>query len=194
ERVIFLRERAFNLRVAGYFASKFLVLALIGMIQASLLFVIVRVWCRPPGSPVFQWATLAALAVAGTAIGLLISALARSEEVATALVPIAVIPQIILAGVVAPLTGPARPTAQWFITAYWGQQALESLLPEADLLLFDRTNEGFSGPCMIVLAQAMAGAAATVVVLWRTEGNAVLRLILGKVLLNPSSRNSMPHA
>ena len=49
ERVIFLRERDFNLRVAGYFASKFLVLSLIGVLQASLLFRIVRAWCRPAG-------------------------------------------------------------------------------------------------------------------------------------------------
>ncbi len=146
ERVIFLRERAFNLRVAAYFASKFLVLALIGVLQATLLFLIVRTWCRPPGSPVFQWAALAALAVAGTAIGLLISALARSEEVATALVPIAVIPQIILAGVVAPLEGPARLLAEWFITVYRGQQALESLLPEADLTFLGRSARASRAP------------------------------------------------
>ncbi len=49
ERVIFLRERDFNLRVAAYFASKFGVLALIAATQATLLFVIVRVWCQPAG-------------------------------------------------------------------------------------------------------------------------------------------------
>jgi hypothetical protein len=31
---------------------------------------------------------------------------------------------------------------------------------------------GFLGPCAIVLAQAAVGAAATVIVLWRTKGNA----------------------
>jgi ABC-type multidrug transport system ATPase subunit len=175
ERVIFLRERAFNLRVADYFASKFLVLALIAVVQASLLFLIVQAWCRPPGSPGWQWAALAALAVAGTAVGLLLSAVARSEEVATALVPIAVIPQIILAGVVAPLKGPAQFLAEWLITAYWGQKALESLLPEADLNLLGRHNGGYSGPCATMLAQAAVAAAATVIVLWRTEGKAGLR-------------------
>jgi ABC-type multidrug transport system permease subunit len=59
------------------------VLALIGVVQATLLLVIVRSWCRPPGSAAFQWLTLATLAVAGTAVGLLISAVARSEEVAS---------------------------------------------------------------------------------------------------------------
>jgi ABC transport system ATP-binding/permease protein len=175
ERVIFLRERAFNLRVAGYFAAKFLVLTFIGLSQAALLFLIVRIWCRPPGSVFLQWSALSALAVAGTAIGLLISALARSEEVATALVPIAVIPQIILAGVVAPMKGPALFLAEWFTTVYWGQKALERLLPDADLTFLGREPAGFSGPWAIVLAQAAVGAAATIVVLSRTRGKAGLR-------------------
>jgi ABC transport system ATP-binding/permease protein len=170
ERVIFLRERDFNLRVTGYFASKFLVLAVIAVVQATLLFLIVRVWCQPPGSAALQWATLAMLAVAGTAIGLFISALARSEEVATALVPIAVIPQIILAGVVAPLSGPVRFLARGFVSVQWAQQALESLLPQADLTILGRATAGFRGPWAIVLAQAAVGAAATVIVLWQTRG------------------------
>ncbi len=172
ERVIFLRERAFNLRVTSYFASKFLVLALIAVLQATLLFVLVRPWCQPPGSAALQWITLASLAVAGTAIGLLISALARSEEVATALVPIAVIPQIILAGVVAPLSGPVQFLAKGFIAVYWAQQSLESLLPAADLDLLERPQPGYSGPWAIVLMQGAVAAAATVVVLWRTQGKA----------------------
>ncbi len=145
ERVIFLRERDFNLRVGSYFASKFLVLALIAVVQATLLFCIVRAWCRPPGPAALQWLTLAALTVAGTTVGLLISAIARSEEVATALVPIAVIPQIILAGVVAPLNGFVRFLAKGFISVHWAQQALERLLPEADLALLGRQKEGLLG-------------------------------------------------
>ena len=70
ERVIYLRERDFNLRVGGYFASKFLVLAVIGIVQATLLFTIVRVWCGPEGNVLLQLATLAALAVVGTTVGL----------------------------------------------------------------------------------------------------------------------------
>ncbi len=49
ESRIFLRERDFNLRVAAYFASKMVVLALIAATQATLLFVIIRPWCQPAG-------------------------------------------------------------------------------------------------------------------------------------------------
>ena len=128
ERVIFHRERDFNLRVSAYFASKLLLLAAIGIVQAALLWAMVQALCRLPGSPALQWLTLSTLAVAGTAIGLLISAIARSEELATALVPIVVIPQIILAGAIAPLNGLTRWVAQGFVSVYWAQQALEQLL------------------------------------------------------------------
>ena len=172
ERLIFLRERDFNLRVAAYFASKFVVLALIAAAQATLLFVIVRPWCEPAGSAPQQWAVLTALALAGTAIGLLISALARSEEVATALLPIAVIPQIILADVVAPLSGPVEFLAKGFISVYWAQRALEGLAREADPTFSARLEGNFWGPweLVLVLAHAAAGAVVTVVVLSRTRG------------------------
>jgi hypothetical protein len=170
ERVIFLRERDFNLRLGGYFLSKFVVLSLISVAQASLLFAIVRAWCGPPGSSALQWLTLASLATAGTTVGLLISTVARSEEVATALVPIAVIPQIILAGVIVPLSGFARLLAEWFISDYWGQKVLERLLPEADLTRIGRETEAWSGPRLIVLAHAGAVCIAASIVLWRTRG------------------------
>jgi ABC-type multidrug transport system ATPase subunit/pSer/pThr/pTyr-binding forkhead associated (FHA) protein len=170
ERVIFLRERDFNLRVDSYFSSKFLVLTLIGVMQTTLLFGVVWVWCRPPGVPALVWVTLVALAIAGTAIGLTISAVAQSEEVATALVPIAVIPQIILAGVITRLSGMAQLIANGLITVYWGQLALERLLPTNDLRLLAREEGNWFYPWAIVLAHAVVGAAATMGVLWRTQG------------------------
>ena len=45
-----------------------------------------------------------ALSIAGTTLGLTISSLSKSEEMAVASVPIAIIPLIILAGVVASLS------------------------------------------------------------------------------------------
>ena len=94
---------------------------------------------------------------------------------ATALVPIAVIPQIILAGVVAPLNGLVRFLAKGFITVHWAQQALERLLPEADLTFLGRQRGTSWFPWAIVLVQAAVGAAATFVVLWQTRGKAASR-------------------
>jgi ABC transport system ATP-binding/permease protein len=169
ERVIFLRERDFNLRVISYFGSKIFVLTLIVLTQTTLLFGIVRVWCQLPGSLVLEWLTLATLAVVGTALGLLISAIAQSEEVATALIPIVVVPQIILAGVIARLSGLAKFLANAFMSVYWGQQALEHLLPESDLKYVGREGGNWFNPWIVVLAHAVVGTVAAIVVLTRTE-------------------------
>src|SRR5579871_35308 len=50
ERVIYSRERDFNLRIDSYYASKFAVLVVIALMQVGILFSIVRMWCGPPGS------------------------------------------------------------------------------------------------------------------------------------------------
>lgn len=170
ERVIFHRERDYNLRIMSYFLSKLLVLTMIGLLQATLLFGIIRVWCHPPGPAAAQWLTFAALAAAGTAVGLFISAFARTEEVATALIPIAVIPQIILAGLIAPLKGVLQYLARGFVTVYWGQHAVESLLPRADLDLLNMQTGNWTTAMTVISFHAVAAALATIVILGVTSG------------------------
>ena len=170
ERTAFLRERDFNVRVGGYLASKLVPLCMICAAQATLLFAIVRPWCAPPGSPVLQWLVLVTLATAGTAVGLLISALARSEETATALVPIAVIPQIILAGVIAPVEGWRRTLADVLVSVGWGRRALERLLPAADLTLGGRDPGDWLAAWWCLVAQALLAVVAARLVLGRTRG------------------------
>jgi ABC-type multidrug transport system ATPase subunit/ABC-type multidrug transport system permease subunit len=166
ERIIFARERDFNLRLDSYFASKSVVLALIALVQVAILFGITRAWCEPAGSAVGQGLVLAVLALAGTALGLLISAVARTEEVAVALVPIAVVPQIILAGVIAPLSGLAQGLARGLITAHWAEQALEALLPDRDLKLLGLSPAAYGASFLGVLGHLVLFGAATVLLLW----------------------------
>ena len=170
ERAIFQRERDYNLRITSYFLSKLLVLTLIGLLQASLLFGIVRWWCHPPGQASLQWLTLAALATAGTAVGLLISAFARTEEVATAMVPIAVLPQIILAGLIAPLTGALKYLAQGFVTVYWGQHAVEALLTKADLDMLNMQTGKWAVAMTVIACHGLGATLATIVILRASAG------------------------
>ena len=163
ERVIYARERAVNLRADSYLASKLLVLTIIGLAQVTLLFSVVRGWCGPPGSAAGQWLVLALLATAGTALGLLLSAVSRTEEVALALVPVAVIPQIVLAGVIAPLSGWVDPVARGLIGCYWGQQALQRLLPATDRGALGIADTGLTVPLLAVTGHALACGVATIV-------------------------------
>jgi ABC-type multidrug transport system ATPase subunit len=170
ERIIFHRERAINLRVGAYFASKLIVLAAITIVQVSLLWGIVQWWCRAAVRGDLEWLILSALAVAGTAVGLLISALARSEELATALVPIVVIPQIILAGVIPELNGSlARVIANAFVTVHWAQKALENLLSEEDLALIEKARGNWRGALAVVFLHLVLAASLGLLVLWQPE-------------------------
>jgi TRAP-type mannitol/chloroaromatic compound transport system permease small subunit len=79
---------------------------------------------------------------------LLISALARTDD-AAALVPVAVMPRIILAGVIVPLSGLGELLAKVAISVYWTRQSLESLLP-------DLPSNGYWGPLSVVSVHAAA--------------------------------------
>jgi hypothetical protein len=162
ERVIFLRERAFNLRVSAYFFSKLLVLTLIAVAQATLLYAIARSWCQIEGPAAGQWSVLCALAAAGTETGLLVSAVATTEEVATALVPMVVIPQIVLAGVIAPVKGVAEILAKGAVSVYWGLESLKQLLPGPDRELIGLEDKPWAGPLGVVFVQALACTIVTV--------------------------------
>ena len=102
-----LHARARFQRPGGsYYCSKFLLLMLFSGLQAVVLAghrqALVRSARRFRG-PVSV--LLTGLAAAGVALGLAISAAAPTEEMAITLIPVAVIPQIILSGVIAPLEG-----------------------------------------------------------------------------------------
>jgi uncharacterized membrane protein SpoIIM required for sporulation len=72
------------------------------------------------------WPVLLMIAFVGTTLGLAISAMAPSEGVAVAMIPIAVIPQIILSGAIVTLTGTTRLAGELFVTTYWGKRGLDA--------------------------------------------------------------------
>ncbi|HEX3150823.1 MAG TPA: FHA domain-containing protein [Gemmataceae bacterium] len=129
ERTIFTRERDFNLLAGSYYLSKLVVLFGFGLLQVSILFGLTRLVCAPPGDPFKQFVILMALTMAGTTLGLLISTVSSSEEMAITLIPIAIIPQIILSGTIAPLSGLGEWLAKLGVTTYWGKRGLDAVLP-----------------------------------------------------------------
>jgi ABC-type multidrug transport system ATPase subunit/ABC-type multidrug transport system permease subunit len=125
ERTIYTRERDFNLLVGSYYTSKLLLLALFSCLQVAILFVIVRVVCGVQVQPLVGLVLLLLLALAGVTLGLAISAFSKTEEMAITLIPMAVIPQIILSGIIAPLSGVSKLLALAGITTYWGNRGLD---------------------------------------------------------------------
>jgi ABC-type multidrug transport system ATPase subunit/pSer/pThr/pTyr-binding forkhead associated (FHA) protein/ABC-type multidrug transport system permease subunit len=103
EDAIYRRERQRNLGLLNYLLSKVLYCAVLGGVQ-SLLFVSVLTLLNALsahflGVFLFMWA----ISIEGSLIGLLISALASNSQQALAFFPLALIPQLVLAGVFVPV-------------------------------------------------------------------------------------------
>jgi hypothetical protein len=103
ERGVFTREQALGVRPDAYIASKLAVLAPLTAIQAALLTSVVF-WLRPLSISDWKYAAvivvLAFAGLAAVAMGLCISALVKTEEQATALIPVAMILQLLFGGAI----------------------------------------------------------------------------------------------
>ena len=103
ERPIYRRERLVNLRILPYLLSKVVVLSGLCLVQSVLLGLIIslRIPYGLSGTSLFAfYLTLILANLSGLLLGLLVSALANSNDQAMTLVPIAVLPQIIFSGLI----------------------------------------------------------------------------------------------
>ena len=112
EKPVYSRERMVNLGILPYLMSKMIVLGVIVSIQCALLYAPLKlmhfagIMSMPGdlyGAPQF-WVMILTAAV-GIGLGLFISALVRTSEMATSLVPLILIPQILFSGLVGVPTG-----------------------------------------------------------------------------------------
>ncbi len=128
ERSLFEAEREVGVKPLAYLGSKIALIGTVVIGQATVLLLGIRWGTGYPGPLLAQLALLGATASVGVAIGLAISAWAKSAEVSTALVPIAIIPQILLAGTLVPLVGEKQFLANWLAPLHWSYRGLVHLL------------------------------------------------------------------
>lgn len=127
EREIYRKERDARLDPLSYLSSRFTILALLALIQVSSM-----TWILHDNQILgFDLGTALGIqclaAITGTCLGLLISALARSAEQASSLVPIALIPQIVLSGfVVSNLPTSIEQVSHYLISNYSVNRAIEA--------------------------------------------------------------------
>ena len=109
---IYRRERMVNLGILPYYGSKLFILGIIVSLQCLMLFVPLKIFdlagLMPMpgewfGAPQFEAVLLTA--AVGIAIGLFVSAIVRTQNMATSLVPLILIPQILFGGLVGVPTG-----------------------------------------------------------------------------------------
>lgn len=126
EQAIYGRERMVNLMIPSYVLSKAAVLGVVCAIQCAILLGIVYVPLGLTGSFATLYGILLATSLVGLGMGLTLSSLVRSEQAAMALIPLILIPQIVLGGVIMPVHQMSAPTQllAGLTTARWGFEAM----------------------------------------------------------------------
>lgn len=131
ESAIFARERLVNLRIGSYLFSKIIGLGLLSLVQSVLVLLVIGFgMTMPVGTGVLlpslpmgeMFVTFVLSTLAGTALGLLISALAKTPDQAVSFVPLALIPQIVFAGLIFEIKGVVSPLS-WFTISRWSLDA-----------------------------------------------------------------------
>ncbi len=133
EAPIYKRERMFNVLIIPYIFSKVSVLGIFALIQAILFNFII--WgCYSNHSNFIGWVDpmtgtiwMFFLTVISSLFGLYISSISDSSEKVMSIVPIAVIPQIMLAGVVATIPNAAVEFISYFTFSRWGTEGFDHI-------------------------------------------------------------------
>jgi ABC-type multidrug transport system ATPase subunit/pSer/pThr/pTyr-binding forkhead associated (FHA) protein len=126
ESAIYKRERMFNQGILSYMLSKIAVLGTFSAIQSFLFTAIIAARYKQTDpnwvnfSDAFFW--MLSISIAASLMGLLLSAIVSTTEKVMTLVPIALIPQIMLAGALAPITSAGVEILSYFTLARWGNE------------------------------------------------------------------------
>lgn len=145
ERAIFKRERMVNLKIPSYLFSKVTVLMMFSIIQCFVLAIIVVPALGMESSVISMFFILLLTALPALLLGLLISSLVSTTEAAMGLIPLVLIPQVILGGLISTfitMSGFEKFLAA-FMTSRWSFEAI-TILEYEDTFPQGITNLGFS--------------------------------------------------
>jgi ABC-type cobalamin/Fe3+-siderophores transport system ATPase subunit len=129
---VYERERMVNLRLGPYIASKLATLGALCLLQCVALLAVVHLGVGLSANWLVAFAIVFLASGVGMALGLVISAAARTSEVAVALLPLSILPLLIFGGALQPIHK-MHPSLQWFCQGFPSRWAFEGLVVlEAD--------------------------------------------------------------
>lgn len=145
ENAIFKRERMFNQGILTYIFSKITVLMMFSTLQ-SLLFVGILYFNFSDASPVLNNPMNAAfwmvfVSLVATLMGLFLSATVSTAEKVMSLVPIALIPQIMLAGILTKISNVFIEFLSYFAISRWATEGFNNIQEELATPKFIIENE-----------------------------------------------------
>ncbi len=131
---IYKRERMFNLGISPYIFSKIFVFSLLGLIQ-NVLFISVINLRYSNGNPQIEnvislaiWFLL--LNIVSSVIGLVISSLSKTSEQVISIIPLLLIPQILLAGIIEKINSNFVEFMSYFTVTRWGTEGFANIQPK----------------------------------------------------------------
>lgn len=137
EQSIYKRERMFNLWIDSYILSKISVLSVISFIQLlifeSIIFFRFRLFSSEDFDEIYQQSFGGALffmlflAISATLLGLLLSAIFDNTEKVMTVVPIVLMPQIMLAGVITKIDNWGMELLSFLTLGRWGTEGLSRI-------------------------------------------------------------------
>ncbi|MDJ0795586.1 MAG: ATP-binding cassette domain-containing protein [Calothrix sp. MO_167.B12] len=140
EAAIYARERLINLGLIPYLGSKILIRSGLTLLQTLLIVVAVLIGFKSPESDLFPWflglgITVFLSLLASVSLSLMISAVVKNENEANSILPLIMIPQIILSGVLFELNNiPAKLSwltiSRWSMGAYGALVDVNKMIPE----------------------------------------------------------------
>lgn len=127
ELPIFKRERMFNMDIGPYILSKITVLAFFSVVQSAIFILILYIKFKDGvtlnfNSPIYAFFWMSFLSIAATFLGLLLSASLSTSEKVMSIVPIVLIPQIMLAGLVAKINNWLVELISYLTFTRWGTE------------------------------------------------------------------------
>jgi hypothetical protein len=167
EDPIYRRERAVNLGIMPYMFSKVVVLGAFCLFQSAVLTAVVEIGEPLQNAqgvfltPILEvYITLALSTLAGLMTGLAVSAFASNNDLATSFLPIAMVPQMFLAGVLIPLKDPPFQIFAMLFPTRWAMVGLGSTVglhsnPISKDHLFGN-DEAYHGTLFSIYSQADA--------------------------------------
>ncbi len=142
ERSILKREYMANLRLISYISSKFVVQAILCLIQSAILLWVCGLFIEFPGEGLVtgsfvldSFISVFLIMLASDALGLFISSLVKSGDIANIIAPVVLILQLVMSGVLFELEGFAD-TLSNVTFSKWGMECLGSIADMNNLELY----------------------------------------------------------
>jgi len=120
ERPVFEKERHGGLNAFGYLGAKAFWLIGVTLVQSFTLFMFTKFATGLPLDFPSAFMGITAIAICGVGLGLCISVLSKNTDVAVSAVPLAIIPQVILGGLLKAPDGVSEFIAWIGVPCYWG--------------------------------------------------------------------------